>query len=124
MRLIIVSLATAVALAACTEQASPSAPADDAAPTPTPAPAPAPAEPRPAPPTPGDPATPAPADECGAAELKGWIGRERSSLPPEPAGAVWRIYETGQPVTMDYNASRLNIEIDPASQKVVRLTCG
>ena len=120
MRLIIISLATVVALAACTEQASPPPPADDTAP----APAPAPAEPRPSPPSGNDPAPPAPADECGAAERQDWIGRERSSLPSEPAGAVWRIYETGQPVTMDYSASRLNIEIDPDTQRVVRLTCG
>lgn len=115
MRLIIISLATVVALAACTEQAPPSAPADDA---------PAPAEPRPTPPATNDPATPAPTDACGAAERQGWIGRARSDLPSPPTGAAWRIYETGQPVTMDYSASRLNIEIDPDSQKVVRLTCG
>ena len=118
MRLIIISLATVVALAACAEQAPPSAPADDAAP------APAPAEPRPTPPATNDPATPAPADECGAAGRQDWIGRARSDLPSAPAGAVWRIFETGQPVTQDLRPNRLNIEIDPDSQTVVRLSCG
>lgn len=117
MRLIVISLATVVALAACTEQAPPSAPADKA-------PAPAPPEPRPTPPASNDPATPAPTDACGAAERQDWIGRARSDLPPPPAGADWRVFETGQPVTQDLRPNRLNIEIDPGSQKVVGLSCG
>ena len=117
MRLIVISLATVAALAACTEQAPPSAPADEA-------PAPAPAEPRPTPPAADDPATPAPTDACGAAERQDWIGRARSDLPSPPAGADWRIFETGQPVTQDLRPNRLNIEINPDSQKVVGLTCG
>ena len=118
MRLIIVSLATVVALAACTEQAPPSAPAADT-------PAPAPAETRPTPPAePGDPAPRAPTDECGAAERQDWIGRARADLPSPPPGAVWRIFETGQPVTQDLRPNRLNIEIHPERQTVVRLSCG
>ena len=50
MRLIALSLAAVAALAACTEQAPPSAPAGET-------PAPAPAEPRPTPPVAADPAT-------------------------------------------------------------------
>ena len=117
MRLIVISLATVAVLAACTEQAPPAAPADEA-------PAPAATDPRPTPPATNDPATPAPTDACGAAGRQDWIGRARSDLPSAPAGADWRIYETGQPVTMDYNAGRLNIEIDPDSQTVIRLSCG
>ena len=118
MRLTAISLAAAAALAACAEQAPPAAPAGEA-------PAPAPADPRPAPPTgPGAPTTPAPADECGAAERQDWIGRARADLPQPPAGALWRVFETGQPVTQDFRPNRLNIEIDPDSQTVVRLSCG
>lgn len=117
MRLIVISLATVVALAACTEQAPPSAPADEAT-TPTPS------EPRPTPPATNDPATPAPTDACGAAERRSWVGRARSDLPSAPADADWRIFETGQPVTQDLRPNRLNIEIDPDSQTVVRLSCG
>lgn len=118
MRLILISLAAATALAACAEQTHAPAPADDI-------PAPVPAEPRPTPPPGSDaPATPVPTDDCGAAERQGWIGRPRSDLPPAPAGANWRIFETGQPVTQDLRPERLNIEIDPDSQTVVRLSCG
>lgn len=117
MRLILFTLAAA-SLAACAEQAPPSAPADEA-------PAPAPVEQRPAPPAgPESPPTPVPADACGAAERQDWVGRARTDLPSAPAGALWRIYETGQPVTQDLREDRLNIEIDPDSQTVVRLSCG
>ena len=118
MRLIVLSLAASMtALAACSETTS-----TDAAPAETPAP-PA-ADSRPAPPTPDEPATPAPTDECGAAERQDWIGRARSDLPSAPPGALWRIYETGQPVTQDLRPNRLNIEIDPGRETVVRLSCG
>lgn len=115
MRLILASLAAAAALTACAEQAPPSAPADEA---------PAPVDPRPAPPATHEPDPPARADDCGAAERQDWIGRARSDLPSPPAGANWRIFETGQPVTQDLRPDRLNIEIDPDSQTVVRLSCG
>jgi len=115
LRLIVISLAAAAALAACTEQAPGEVPAAE---LPAPAPMPAPLEPRP------EPATPAPADECGAAERQDWVGRARADLPAAPAGALWRVYETGQPVTQDFRPNRLNIEIDPDSQTVVRLSCG
>lgn len=122
MRLIILTLASAITLSACAEQqdaaSTPAEPIDPAAP-----PASAPANPQPVPP--GDaPATPPPSDACGAAERQDWIGRERSGLPAAPAGANWRIYETGQPVTQDLRPDRLNIEIDPDRQTVVRVTCG
>ena len=114
MRLTLLSLAAAATLAACTEPAPPAPSAD--------APAQASVEPRPTPsPQPG---SPTPADECGAAERQDWIGRARSDLPAAPADALWRIYETGQPVTQDLRPNRLNIEIDPDSQMVVRLSCG
>lgn len=118
MRLIVLSFAATAALSACAEQAPPSAPADEV-------PAPAPAEPRPGPPS-GPEASPtrAPTDACGAADRQDWIGRARSDLPEPPAGALWRVYETGQPVTQDLRPERLNIEIDPDSQTVVRLSCG
>ncbi len=117
MRLIILPLAATTALAACGESSAP------AAPEPAPA-ASAPAEPSPATPGAETPAPDAPADACGAAGRQDWVGRPRGDLPAAPPGADWRIYETGQPVTQDLRPDRLNIEIDPDSQTVVRLSCG
>lgn len=105
MRLMAISLAAALALAACAEQ--PPAPASESAP-----------------PAPAGPKAAAPTDACGAAARQDWIGRARADLPAAPAGALWRVFETGQPVTHDLRPERLNIEIDPESQTVVRLTCG
>ena len=116
MRLIVLSVAAIAALAACSEQTPPASPADQS---------PAASGPRPTPPSdPAEPAAPTPDDACGAAGRQDWIGRARSDLPPPPAGADWRVFETGQPVTQDLRPDRLNIEIDPDSRKVVRLSCG
>ena len=118
MRLILISVAATAALAACAEQTPASSPpADEAAVT-------APVEPRPAAPPGPEAPRPDPADACGAAGRQDWVGRARSDLPTAPAGANWRIFETGQPVTQDLRPDRLNIEIDPDSQTVVRLSCG
>lgn len=108
MRLIAtLSLALTAALAtACGEPVAPESP-----------------EPAQAPAAPAPPAA-APRDGCGAAERQDWVGRGRADLPAAPEGATWRIYETGQPVTQDLRPDRLNIEIDPDSQRVVRLSCG
>lgn len=117
MRLTVLSVVAVATLSACSEPAPPAPPAET--------PAQASAEPPPAAtPNPGSPVAPTPADECGAAERQGWIGRGRSDLPSAPGDALWRIYETGQPVTQDLRPNRLNIEIDPDSQTVVRLSCG
>ncbi|WP_298747467.1 hypothetical protein [uncultured Brevundimonas sp.] len=72
----------------------------------------------------GAAARPTPADSCGAAARQDWIGRARADLPSPPPGAVWRVFETGQPVTQDLRPERLDIEIDPGRQVVVRLRCG
>ncbi|RZJ01047.1 MAG: peptidase inhibitor I78 [Brevundimonas sp.] len=74
--------------------------------------------------TPTSAASPSSEDACGAASRQAWIGRARSELPSAPSGADWRVFETGQPVIQDLRANRLNIEIDPARQTVVRVSCG
>jgi hypothetical protein len=121
MRLIVISLAAVAALGACSQPSPPATPEEPAsAPTPSAAASTPPA----AQPPVNEPAAPAPSDACGAAERQSWIGRPRGELPAAPAGANWRVYETGQPVTQDFRPDRLNIEIDPAKQTVVRVSCG
>ena len=63
-------------------------------------------------------------DACGAGRRSDWIGRDRVDLPTPPPGANWRIYASGDALTEDLRVERLNIEIDPATQKVARLWCG
>lgn len=62
-------------------------------------------------------------DACEAAAKQDWIGRDRSALPEPPAGAAWRIFETGQSVLQDLQLDRLNIEIDPQTQRVTSIAC-
>lgn len=65
-------------------------------------------------------------DACGAARLQHLIGE------PVPGGFAVagpvRIYASGDPVTLDYNPSRLNIETDRASDRadarIVAIGCG
>lgn len=109
MRLIVLACATIFALSACVERQTPAA---------------APVAATPADEHPDTPTVPAPEDACGAAARQDWIGHARSSLPTAPPGADWRVFETGQPVIQDLRANRLNIEIDPARQTVVRISCG
>ena len=118
MRLILMSLAGAACLAACTPATEDSTEPAEAPPVPT-APATAPS-PTPSTPTPDSPT----ADACGAAERQGWVGQPRSAIPATPAGADWRIFETGQPVTQDLRPDRLTVEINPATQRVISVRCG
>ncbi|WP_323034857.1 I78 family peptidase inhibitor [Pararhodobacter sp.] len=62
-------------------------------------------------------------DLCGARRLQHLVGRP---LPqPFTAPGPVRIYASGQPVTMDYSAHRLNVEIDRSGRRiVVAVTCG
>jgi hypothetical protein len=65
-----------------------------------------------------------PKDTCGAAELQSLVGKDRSAIPPRPAGAAWRVHSTETAVTGDYVETRLNIVWDAKTGKVVRVTCG
>lgn len=63
-------------------------------------------------------------DGCGASLRQDWIGLRRSELPARPADEAWRIFETAEPTTDDLRRERTNIEIDPETQRVVRVSCG
>lgn len=74
---------------------------------------------------------PPPAD-CGASALQDQIGKpvkgttaadaQVGGTPVQSKGVV-RIYVSGQPLTMDFNEERLNLETDAAGNLVLA-TCG
>lgn len=64
------------------------------------------------------------ADRCGASRYQWLVGRQRSAIPPEPAGARWRVTCTGCPITMDYAPARLNIFYDAETERVEEVRCG
>jgi hypothetical protein len=73
------------------------------------------------------PAGPPPADEadqCGASRYQYLVGRPRSAIPAQPAGARWRVTCTGCPITMDYSPARLNIFYDSETERVEEVRCG
>jgi hypothetical protein len=65
--------------------------------------------------------------ECRADAVQQFVGQPADAVQAEAlrqSGArVVRRYATGDMLTMDYRADRLNIETD-AGGRVVRLTCG
>lgn len=79
----------------------------------------APVEPAPAPMPPADGPS-----QCRADHYQRYIGRNRSELPPRPAGEVWRVTCTTCPVTMDYNPNRLNILYDESTGVIREVKCG
>lgn len=64
------------------------------------------------------------ADQCGASEYQYLVGRDRSEIPEQPAGANWRITCTGCPITMDYSPARMNIFYDEETEIVEEVRCG
>ena len=60
---------------------------------------------------------------CGAEGMQTLVGQDRSVLAAMTFPAGTRIIEPGQPVTMDYSATRLNILIGKTG-KVERVNCG
>lgn len=121
MRLIVISLAAAgFTLAACSPAQTPT----DAAPAlPASAEAPPPSK-SPTPPPPGQRPPMRVEDACGAEPRQVWVGKDRGEVPAAPAGENWRVYETGDILTQDLRPDRLNIEINPDTDKIVAVRCG
>lgn len=68
------------------------------------------------PPPPQDP------DSCGASQLQHLLG---GTVPqPFPAQGPVRIYRTGDAVTMDFSADRINVEVSPQSGMITSIHCG
>lgn len=64
-----------------------------------------------------------PENACGAAELAGLAGQDRKVLEAMELAGPLRVIEPGMPVTADFNARRLNAELD-ANGRIARLSCG
>jgi Peptidase inhibitor I78 family. len=63
-------------------------------------------------------------DQCNASAFQSYVGRPSSSLPPAPAGAIWRASCSTCAVTMDYNPSRMNIVYDDRTHIIQSIRCG
>lgn len=63
------------------------------------------------------------ADTCGAGPLQDLVGQDRAVLSGMRFVQVLRVYEEGQPVTMDLNPDRLNIQYSKRG-KIQSVTCG
>lgn len=88
---------------------------------PTPA---TPVEPSAAAPTePTPPADPAAADTCNMAQYMALVGKPATDSAVPAASATVRIIKPGDQVTMDFNAARLNIDIDAAGN-ISGVRCG
>lgn len=60
---------------------------------------------------------------CGGQALVGLIGQNASALPAAGEWGALRVIPYGAAVTMDYSASRLNVNIDPVGT-IIDLFCG
>lgn len=74
------------------------------------------------------PAAPAPVSECNAQPAQFAVGQNSTAAVVESARAragahIARILRPGQMVTKEFNAQRLNLEVD-ASGRIVAVRCG
>ncbi|MCL4676409.1 MAG: hypothetical protein KJZ59_10405 [Pararhodobacter sp.] len=62
-------------------------------------------------------------DTCGASRLQHLVG---GPVPqPFPARGPVRIYASDEPVTMDHNPQRVNVEVTPGNRRrIVAISCG
>lgn len=60
---------------------------------------------------------------CGAEDLQGLVGQKASVLQTMRFSQVVRVIEPGMAVTMDFSATRLNIEVDEEGV-ISRVSCG
>ena len=66
---------------------------------------------------------PAMADTCNMAQYASLIGKPATDPGVPPAGATVRIIKPGDQVTMDFQATRLNVDVDAAGT-ITGLRCG
>ena len=70
-------------------------------------------------------AVPSGAEDTCQAQTYAWlIGQDRKQAPPAPEGKVIRVVCATCPMTMDYNAERLNVIFDAKTGRISALRCG
>lgn len=76
--------------------------------------------------TPATPLQPPPRarDACGAYELQGLVGKQRSEIPIPVDPSRRRVACTTCPVTQDFREDRLNIFFDADTGVVKSVSCG
>ena len=67
---------------------------------------------------------PAAADTCSSHQFAWLVGQDHKQAPPTAPGKVVRVVCDTCPMTMDYNAGRLNVIYDAKTGVVRKLTCG
>lgn len=115
MKTLSLALAAGLTLMACSPSTEPT-PATPVEPAVT-----APAEPTQ--PAPSPPADPASADTCNMGQYLALVGKPASDPAVPPASATVRIIKPGDQVTMDFIATRLNIDVDAAGN-ISGVRCG
>jgi hypothetical protein len=105
-----------LALMACSPatEPTPAAPAEPMAAAPTS---------EPAPPMTAPPLDPASSDTCAMTPYLSLVGKPVADTGVPAASALVRIIKPGDQVTMDFSASRLNIDVDAAGT-ITGLRCG
>jgi len=63
-------------------------------------------------------------DTCGRELVEPFVGGSVDLIPAALLGTRSRVYETGSMLTMDYRFDRINVEFDPVTRDVVRVSCG
>jgi hypothetical protein len=62
-------------------------------------------------------------DQCGAWELQDLVGKPRTEIPVPVDPSRRRVVCSTCPMTMDFNAGRLTIVYDAATNLVTRVSC-
>jgi hypothetical protein len=62
-------------------------------------------------------------DACGAPALQYLVGKPVSAFEGMQHGGPVRVIRSGQPVTMDYSPTRLNVVLD-SKDRISRINCG
>ncbi len=117
MKHMIMACVAGLALMACSPSTEPT-PATPAEPM-----AAAPSTTEPAAPVTTPPADPAASDTCNLAQYTALVGKPATDPGVPAASATVRIIKPGDQVTMDFQAARLNIEVDAAGN-ISGVRCG